>query len=134
MKRAILLLIVVVGGAFYLGWFTFTTDSSGPTEHVDIVIDKGKVEASEQQAIEGAKKFVQQLENHAATATSVTGTSVTGGQTATFTGPGSFHVGGDGVQPGAATTIGPDPYEATTPPAGRPAAQTASEPFSRGFE
>ena len=132
MKRAILLLVVVVGGAFYLGWFTFTTDSSGPTEHVDIAIDKGKVEASEQQAIEGAKKLVQQLENHATTATSATGAPA--GQMATFAGPGSFHVGGEGVQPGTAAPIGPDPYEATTPPASRPAAQTASEPFSRGFE
>lgn len=130
MKRAILLLVVVVGGAFYLGWFTFTTESNGPTERVNIDFDKNKIQASEQQAIEGIKKFEQQIENRAATAS-----SASSGQTATFTPPGSFHIGGDGTPSGTATTIGPDPYEATaTKPAGGPAAQTASEPFSRGFE
>jgi hypothetical protein len=128
MKRAILLLVVVVGGAFYLGWFTFTTDSSGPSEKVNIVFNKDKIEASEKQAIEKAKQFERQIENHAAAAS-----SGTAGQTATFTPPGSFQLGGDGAQP--CTTLGPDPYETSAPqPASRPAAQTASEPFSRGFE
>lgn len=126
MKRAILLLVVVVGGAFYLGWFTFTTESNGPTERVNIVVDKDKIKASEQQAIEGIKQFEQQLESHSAT-----GTSAGSGQTATFTPPGSFHIGGDSTQPATGATLGPDPYE---PTASRPAAQTASEPFSRGFE
>ncbi|HVX16104.1 MAG TPA: hypothetical protein VHC22_33270 [Pirellulales bacterium] len=62
MKRAILLAIVLVGGAFYLGWFTFTTDSSGPNEHVNIVINKDKVHADEARAIEKLHSFEQQAQ------------------------------------------------------------------------
>jgi hypothetical protein len=62
MKRLILLGVVVVGGAFYLGWFTFTTDSSGPSEHVNIVIDKDKVHADEARAVEKLRAFEQQVE------------------------------------------------------------------------
>ncbi|HEV3339984.1 MAG TPA: hypothetical protein VG125_06495 [Pirellulales bacterium] len=67
MKRAILLLVVVVGGAFYLGWFTFTTDGTGPTEQVHIVINKDKVHQDEGRALEKLHEFEQQAEAQAQT-------------------------------------------------------------------
>jgi len=65
MKKAILLLVVVVGGAFYLGWFTFTTSGTGSTEHVDIVIDKDKVHDAELKAFEKLNEYEQQLSKQA---------------------------------------------------------------------
>ena len=65
MKKAILLLIVVVGGAFYLGWFTFSTSGTGSTEHVDVVIDKDKIHEDELKAFEKLNEYEQQLSKQA---------------------------------------------------------------------
>ncbi|HEX5442818.1 MAG TPA: hypothetical protein VFW87_03270 [Pirellulales bacterium] len=65
MKKTILLLIVVVGGAFYLGWFTFTTNKSGNTEHVDIIFDKDKIHEDELKAFEKLNEYEQQLSEQA---------------------------------------------------------------------
>jgi hypothetical protein len=62
MKRAILLLVVFVGGAFYLGWFTFTTDGTGQNEQVHIVINKEKVEQDEARALQKLHSIEQQAE------------------------------------------------------------------------
>jgi hypothetical protein len=65
MKRAILLLVVVVGGAFYLGWFTFTTDGTGQNEQVHIVINKEKVHQDEGRALQKLHELEQQAEAQA---------------------------------------------------------------------
>lgn len=65
MKRAILLLVVVVGGAFYLGWFTFTTNGTGNTEHIDIAIDKTKVHDDELKAFDKLNEYEEQLRQQA---------------------------------------------------------------------
>ncbi|HWB10870.1 MAG TPA: hypothetical protein VG826_16690 [Pirellulales bacterium] len=65
MKRAILLLVVFVGGAFYLGWFTFTTDGTGPNEQVHITIDKEKVQHDEARALQELHSIEQQAEARA---------------------------------------------------------------------
>jgi hypothetical protein len=158
MKRAILLVVVLVGGAFYLGWFTFTTDSSGPTEHVNIAIDKDKVHADEARAIEKLHAYEQQIEAQsqntspeqarpdraafrpttpAPQTVSPYGTAQPdgyGGQPAGY----STQPAGYPTQPVEAPAAGPDPYELpeeprpVARPAARPAAETDS--FSRGFE
>jgi hypothetical protein len=151
MKRAILLLVVLVGGAFYLGWFTFTTDDSGQSEHVNIVIDKNKVHADEARAIEKLHSFEQQAESQAGQA-ALSGTDrsarrpVNPPQATPYevpqpaeyqpepafnpAPPPSYPTGQ--IEPPAA---GSDPYEvpAAPRPASRPAAETA-ESFSRGFQ
>ena len=76
MKRAILLLVVVVGGAFYLGWFTLTTSKTGDTEHLNIAIDEAKVHEDELKAFEKLNEYEQhvkqQAEKNAATNTDTT--------------------------------------------------------------
>ena len=69
MKRAILLLVVFVGGAFYLGWFTFTTDGTGQNEQVHITINKEKVEQDEGRALQKLHSLEQQAESQAQTGT-----------------------------------------------------------------
>ncbi|MGH7139085.1 MAG: hypothetical protein ACREHD_25340 [Pirellulales bacterium] len=137
MKRAILLLVVVVGGAFYLGWFTFTTDDSGQTEHVNIVIDKNKVHQDEARAIEKLHSFEQQAE-----AQKQSGRVGFDFNNPTLQGPAPLHPESPsstqpgGFAPGAERPLaGGDPYEQpeNPRPATRPAAETA-ESFSRGFQ
>jgi hypothetical protein len=67
MKRAILLLVVFVGGAFYLGWFTFTTDGTGQNEQVHIVINKDKVRQDEGRALQELHSIERQAEAQAQT-------------------------------------------------------------------
>lgn len=139
MKRAILLLVVVVGGAFYLGWFTFTTDNSGQTEHVNIVIDKNKVRQDEARALEKLNSFEQQIEtknqqNQAA----MPGSDRSAGRRSPAplqpASPSEPQPGG--YPPGAEQPVaGGDPYQVPEEPRPitRPAAETA-ETFSRGFQ
>lgn len=132
MKRAILLLVVVVGGAFYLGWFTFTTDNSGQTEHVNIVIDKNKIRQDEARALDKLHAYEQQVQSQAQSgqtgAASQPATSQAPQEAAPYatTQPGAYP-----VQPASSG----DPYELPQPPQPpqRPAAQTADS-FSRGFQ
>lgn len=135
MKRAILLLVVVVGGAFYLGWFTFTTDNSGQTEHVNIVIDKNKIQQDEARALEKLHAYEQQVESKAASGQSAAPSQPSGRQPQQTGSP------YEGTQPGYSNypveppAANGDPYElpvAPQPPR-RPAAETA-ESFSRGFQ
>lgn len=137
MKRAILLLVVVVGGAFYLGWFTFTTDSSGPQEHINIVIDKDKVRQDEGRAVEKLHAFEQQVEtqNQAAPGTSPQVDRSADRRMRSTPEPVPYQ-----PQPTAGVVepapTGGDPYQLPeeSPPAARPAARTAGESFSRGFQ
>lgn len=139
MKRAILLLVVVVGGAFYLGWFTFTTDDSGQTEHVNIVIDKNKVHQDEARAVEKLHSFEQQVEtqnqqNQAALPTFDRSSGQPSSAPLEPVSPYNAQPGGyaSGEQQPA---TGNDPYEVPEEPRRptRPAAETA-ESFSRGFQ
>lgn len=79
MKRAILLLVVVVGGAFYLGWFTFTTRGTGSSEQIDIVIDKNKVHEAEIEAFDKLNEYEQQLNHQAEKSAASTGASAAPG-------------------------------------------------------
>lgn len=143
MKRAILLLVVVVGGAFYLGWFTFTTDNSGQTEHVNIVIDKEKVRQDEGRALQKLHAYEQQVESQAASGqTAASGQpwpvtrQPTAGQPQQSPSPyETTQPGGDPTYAAEPPAAGGDPYEVPEPPqpARRPAAETA-ESFSRGFQ
>lgn len=131
MKRAILLLLVVVGGAFYLGWFTFTTDNSGETEHVNIVIDKAKIRQDEAKALQRLHAYEQQVQSQ--------------GQTGQSSGPApendaapayeTTQSGGNSTYSAQPSAAGADPYELPQPPQPpqRQAAET-SDSFSRGFQ
>lgn len=52
MKKTILLLALIAGGGYYLHWYTFTTETVGNSEHVNVVIDKNKIKQDEEQALE----------------------------------------------------------------------------------
>jgi hypothetical protein len=140
MKRAILLLVVVVGGAFYLGWFTFTTDNSGQTEHVNIVINKEKVQQDEARALDKLHAYEQQAESRAATAgqSSSSEQPTVARRAAPEPGPSAYQTTQPGVYPTSPIeppSAGNDPYEVSAPPqpAERPAAEPADS-FSRGFQ
>lgn len=141
MKRAILLLVVVVGGAFYLGWFTFTTsnDPSGHTEHVNIEINKDKVHADEARAIEKLHSLENQVEQRNRTSMTTLpeeGASAQGHQLPRI-------VPQNALQTEATSQLAPVPTPygnqanaaAEEPrPRRRPVAETAAESFSRGFQ
>lgn len=139
MKRAILLLVVVVGGAFYLGWFTFTTDNGGQTEHVNIVINKDKVRQDEARALEKLHGYEQQVESQAATTGQSSPERATVARRAVAQpGPSPYPTSQPGVYPTSPVepqATGSDPYEVPEPPqpAERPAAETTDN-FSRGFQ
>ncbi|HEX7379225.1 MAG TPA: hypothetical protein VF278_19035 [Pirellulales bacterium] len=131
MKRAILLLVVVVGGAFYLGWFTFTTDNSGESEHVNIVIDKNKIRQDEAKAVQRLHAYEQQVQAQ--------------GQAGQASGPApendsaspyeTTQSGGNSTYSAQPSAAGGDPYELPQPPQPpqRQATET-SDSFSRGFQ
>ncbi|HUY88198.1 MAG TPA: hypothetical protein VMV10_05665 [Pirellulales bacterium] len=62
MKKTILLLALVAGGGYYLHWYTFTTETVGNSEHVDVVIDKNKIKQDEEQAVEKLRGVQGQAE------------------------------------------------------------------------
>lgn len=156
MKRAILLLVVLVGGAFYLGWFTFTTDDSGQSEHVNIVIDKNKVHQDEARAIEKLHSLEQQAESQAGQAavpaaersarrpvnpqqapagyepTQPAGYQQPQGYDFNNPSPPQSYPAGQYEPP----ATGADPYGVPQEPraASRPATPTAEDNFSRGFQ
>jgi hypothetical protein len=158
MKRAILLLVVVVGGAFYLGWFTFTTDNTGNTEHVNIVINKDKLEQDEGRALQKLHSLEQQAEQQAASPSRTSAAALPGADRsadrrmrtapqpiAPYEGqqpsdaasqngyPQQPRTGFSPAEPAPAVA---DPYELPQRPrsASRSAAETANESFSRGFQ
>lgn len=151
MKRAILLLVVLVGGAFYLGWFTFTTDNAGKTEHVNIVINKDKIQQDEGLAVEKLHSLEQQAEEQArvnAQAVPPADRSAdrrmqTLQQPIAPFDPPPPSAGtqddirlGTGTQPAGAAPQEADPYELPARPraANRRAAEAGNESFSRGFQ
>lgn len=136
MKRAILLLVVVIGGAFYLGWFTFTTDNSGQTEHVNIVIDKNKIQQDEARALEKLHAYEQQIESHAPSGQPGARPQPVAQQPRQSDSPPEAMQGeGYSTYPAQPAAAGADPYELPEPPQPprRPAAETADS-FSRGFQ
>jgi hypothetical protein len=153
MKRAVLLLVVLVGGAFYLGWFTFTTDNTGQTEHVNIVINKDKVEQDEGRALQKLHSLEQQAEEQArANAQALPATDRSADRRmqtvpqpiAPFDSQQGDASSQNVYRPGPASEYAPaepaaqavDPYETPqrTRAASRPAAESANESFSRGFQ
>ncbi len=141
MKRAILLLVVVVGGAFYLGWFTFTTsnDPTGHAEHVNILINKDKVHEDEARALEKLHSLENQVqeENRAsATASPAAGQSANVPSQPQGLPEPSLGAGQTSdLAPLPAPTAG-NPYDAAEERqrSRRPVAETAAESFSRGFQ
>ena len=139
MKRAILLLVILVGGAFYLGWFTFTTDTTGHTEHVNIEINKDKVHEDEARAIEKLHSLENQVEQQNRTSTTALPDL---NQSGSNSRP-PQNTAQPALQREPAPQFGPAPpqyandtYEAPqqAPPSRRPVAETAAESFSRGFQ
>lgn len=151
MKRAILLLVVLVGGAFYLGWFTFTTDNAGHTEHVNIVINKDKIQQDEGRAVEKLHSLEQQAEEQAQTNGQALPAADRSADRRMQTlqqpirpfdsqppnaGTQDDIRLGTGTQPAGAASQEVDPYELPAKPraANRRAAETGNESFSRGFQ
>jgi hypothetical protein len=66
MKKTILLLLLLVGVAYYLHWFNFTTEGTGTNEHINITLDKAKIAQDEAKAVRVLKDEEQRIAHDAA--------------------------------------------------------------------
>ena len=68
MKKTILLLAALAGVAYYLHWFNFTTSGTGSNEHINITLDKTKIQQDEGKALQVLKAEEQRIQQDAAQA------------------------------------------------------------------
>jgi hypothetical protein len=66
MKKTIFVLALLVGAAYYLHWFNFTTEGTGSNEHVNITFDKAKIAEDEAKAVRVLHDEAGRLEQDAA--------------------------------------------------------------------
>ncbi|HEV7224817.1 MAG TPA: hypothetical protein VGN42_19050 [Pirellulales bacterium] len=159
MKKTILLLALVAGAGYYLHWYTFSTETSGNTEHVHINIDKDKIKQDEQRAIEKLRGAQGQVEGQIIDEARQR-VSSQGGQNGNSTPispysprpnqpaaqvveqpggypPQSQYPPQNGYAPQGAYAPPQDPYaepQSETPPARRQPARTAAQDLDRGFQ
>lgn len=53
---AVIIIALLVGG-FYLGWFRFSSSETGGTSNVTLSVDKDKMEADKDKAVEEAREL-----------------------------------------------------------------------------
>jgi hypothetical protein len=68
MKKTIFVLALLVGVAYYLHWFNFTTEGTGNNEHINITLDKAKIAEDEAKAARVLHDEAQRIEQDAAQA------------------------------------------------------------------
>ncbi len=68
MKKTILLLAALAGVGYYLHWFNFTTSGTGTNEHINITLDKTKIQQDEGKALQVLKAEEQRVQQDAAQA------------------------------------------------------------------
>jgi len=68
MKKTILLLAALAGVAYYLHWFNFTTTGTGSNEHINITLDKTKIQQDEGKALHVLQAEEQRIQQDAAQA------------------------------------------------------------------
>jgi acetolactate synthase regulatory subunit len=64
-----LIVAVVAGLGFYMGWFHFSSGSDGKNAHVTVSVDKGRIQEDKDKAVDKVKDLGQQAKDKVETAT-----------------------------------------------------------------
>jgi len=59
----VLIVAVVVGLGFYLGWFHFSSGSDGKNAHVTMSVDKGRIQEDKDKAVDKVKGLEQRAKD-----------------------------------------------------------------------
>jgi len=65
----VLIVAVVVGLGFYMGWFHFSSGSDGNGAHVTVSMDKGQIQKDKDKAVDKVQDLGQQAKDKVATTT-----------------------------------------------------------------
>lgn len=65
----VLIVAVVAGLGFYMGWFHFSSASDGNSAHVTVSMDKGRIQEDKDKAVDKVKDLGQQAKDKVETAT-----------------------------------------------------------------
>ena len=63
----VLIVAVVAGVGFYLGWFHFSSGSDRNNAHVTVSVDKGQIQKDKDKAVDKVKDLGQRAEDKVAT-------------------------------------------------------------------
>jgi magnesium-transporting ATPase (P-type) len=70
MLGMLVLIVAVVGGlGFYMGWFHFSSGSGSKNAHVTVSVDKGQIQEDKDKAVDKVKDLEQRAKDRVATAT-----------------------------------------------------------------
>jgi hypothetical protein len=142
MKKTILLLVALVGLAYYLHWFTFTTDGTGTTQHINVTLDKTKIEQDEAKALHVLKDEEQRIQQDASQAPAQGNLSAQYPQSQVpGADPDRYQQRTGGPNVSSAAQGGYDPYDTSTAPRGngrnnpqRSVKRAPPSELDRGFE
>ena len=65
----VLIVTVVVGLGFYMGWFHFSSGSDGKNTHVTMSVDKGRIQEDKDKAVDKVKGLEQRAKDKVETTT-----------------------------------------------------------------
>ena len=58
-----LIVVVVAGLGFYMGWFDFSSGSDDNSAHVTVSVDKGQIQEDKDKAVDTVQDLGQQAED-----------------------------------------------------------------------
>jgi hypothetical protein len=64
-----LIVAVVAGLGFYMGWFHFSSGSDGKNTHVTVSMDKGRIQEDKDKAVDKVKDLGERAKDKVETAT-----------------------------------------------------------------
>jgi hypothetical protein len=67
-----LIVAIVAGLGFYMGWFHFSSGSDGNNTHVTVSVDKDQIQKDKDKAVDKVKDLGQQTKDKVETATQKT--------------------------------------------------------------
>ena len=65
----VLIVAVVAGLGFYMGWFHFSSGSDGNSAHVTVSMDKGQIQKDKDKAVDKVQDLAHQEKEKVATTT-----------------------------------------------------------------
>ena len=65
----VLIVAVVAGLGFYMGWFHFSSGSDGSSAHVTVSMDKGQIQKDKDKAVDKVQDLRQHAKGQVATTT-----------------------------------------------------------------
>jgi len=65
----VLIVAVVAGLGFYMGWFHFSSGSDGSSAHVTVSMDKGQIEKDKDKVVDKVEDLGHQAKDKVATTT-----------------------------------------------------------------